>query len=252
MRTRILLMLSVFSVFSEEQVSFALPNPNENTFTKPTVLASCSTSARNLLESISIVQCPSECQVNGGTVWGTDVYTDDSNLCKAAIHAGILGNTGGLVTVEKTPGQQSYSGSARNGVTTNNYGSWPGSFVFHGSSKPPTSKPPVLASCSMSGRNLLESISIVQCPSECQVNGGTVWGTDVYTDDSSICKAAIHAGILGNTGGLVTVEKTPGQQSYSGSARNGVTTNNYGSWPGSFVFHGSSKPPTSKPTGSLL
>ncbi|PIO24921.1 hypothetical protein AB205_0118360, partial [Aquarana catesbeiana] len=232
------------------------------------VLASCSTSVRNLQESISIVQCPSECQVNGGTVWGTDVYTDDSSICKAAIHAGILGNNGGLVTVEKTPGQQSYSGSARNGVITSNYGSWTGSFVFHGFSKPPTpkptevptQKPPVIGSCSTTARNLQESISIVQCPSECQVNGGTVWGTDTYTDDSSICKAAIHAGILGNNGGLVTVEKTPGQQSYNGSASNGVTTSNYGSWPGSFVFHGSSKPPTPKPTelptqkppGSLL
>ncbi|XP_040216245.1 uncharacterized protein LOC120945822 [Rana temporaria] len=256
MRTRILLMLSVLSVFSEEQVSFAFPNPNENTLSKPSVHASCSTSARNLQESILIVQCPSECQVNGRTVWGTDVYTDDSSICKAAIHAGILGNNGGLVTVGKRPGQQSYSGSARNGVTTINYGSWPGSFVFHGSPKPPTpkptevptQKPPVNGSCSTSARDLQESISIVQCPSECQVNGGIVWGTDVYTDDSSICKAAIHAGILGNNGGLVTVGKTPGQQSYSGSARNGVTTINYGSWPGSFVFHGSPKPPTPKPT----
>ncbi|XP_073448145.1 vitrin-like [Aquarana catesbeiana] len=206
MRTIILLMLSVLSVFSEEQVSFVLPNPNENTFSKqseqvsftlpnpngntfskpseqvsfrlpnpnentfskPSVLASCSTRVRNLQESISIVQCPSECQVNGGTVCGTDVYTDDSSICKAAIHAGILGNNGGLVTVEKTPGQQRYSGSARNGVTTRNYGSWPGSFVFHGSSKLPTpkptevttQKPPVIGSCSTTARNLQEPISM--------------------------------------------------------------------------------------------
>ncbi|XP_077307220.1 uncharacterized protein LOC143927143 [Lithobates pipiens] len=222
------------------------PKPTKLPTQKPPV--SCSTTARNLQESISIVQCPSECQGNGGTVWGTDVYTDDSSICKAAIHAGILGNNGGLVTVQKTPGQQSYSGSARNGVTTNNYGSWPGSFVFHDSSKPPTQKPPVLGTCLTTAGQLKESISIVQCPSECQVNGGTVWGSDSYTSDSSICKSAIHAGILGNNGGLVTVEKTPGQQSYSGSARNGVSTNSYGPYSGSFVFHGSSKPLTPIPT----
>ncbi|PIO15713.1 hypothetical protein AB205_0191380, partial [Aquarana catesbeiana] len=165
----------------------------------------------------------------------------DSSICKAAIHARILGNTGGLVTVEKSPGQQSYTGSTRNGVTTNNYGAWSGSFVFRASSKPPTPKPTIVPTQKPPGSLL------VQCSSDCTVNGRSVWGTDVYTDDSSICKAAIHSGILGNTGGLVTVEKSPGQQSYTGSTRNGVTTNNYGAWSGSFVFHASSKPPTPKP-----
>ncbi|PIO16157.1 hypothetical protein AB205_0005830, partial [Aquarana catesbeiana] len=223
---------------------------------KPSVQATCSTTSRDLQDPIALVQCPSDCTVNGRNVWGTDVYTDDSSICKAAIHAGILGNTGGLVTVEKSPGQQSYTGSTRNGVTTNNYGAWSGSFVFHASSKPPTpkptivptQKPPVQATCSTTSRDLQDSIALVQCPSDCTVNGRNVWGTDVYTDDSSICKAAIHAGILGNTGGLVTVEKSPGQQSYTGSTRNGVTTNNYGAWSGSFVLHASSKPPTPKPT----
>ena len=33
----------------------------------------------------------------------------------------------------------------------------------------------------------------------CEVTGssqGTVWGTDLYTDDSSIPAAAVHAGVL--------------------------------------------------------
>ena len=47
------------------------------------------------------------------------------------------------------------------------------------------------------------------------------------------------------------MEQTPGQQSYSGSEKNGVETSNYGSWSGSFVFHGSSKPPTPEPTEVL-
>lgn len=70
-------------------------------------------------------------------------------------------------------------------------------------------------------------------------NGGshTVWGTDVYTDDSSIGTAAVHAGIIDfETGGIVTIEIRPGQESYEGSSRNGVTTEEYGSYAGSFVF----------------
>jgi hypothetical protein len=64
----------------------------------------------------------------------------------------------------------------------------------------------------------------------------TVWGTGVYTDDSSVCRAAVHAGVMLSTGGPVTVEVRPGRDSYAGSVRNGVESSNYGRWSGSFVF----------------
>lgn len=64
----------------------------------------------------------------------------------------------------------------------------------------------------------------------------TVWGTDLYTDDSSVCTAGVHAGRLTLGGGSVTIELRPGASGYVGSARNGVTSSNYGSWSGSFVF----------------
>ena len=64
-----------------------------------------------------------------------------------------------------------------------------------------------------------------------------VWGTDVYTDDSSICTAAVHAGLITAVGGgVITIEIRPGQAGYSGSARNGVSTGGYGAWHGSYVF----------------
>lgn len=65
-----------------------------------------------------------------GTVWGTDWYTDDSDICAAGRHAGMNAGDAGVVTIEIRPGLQSYVGSVRNGVTTNDYGPWPGSFVF--------------------------------------------------------------------------------------------------------------------------
>ncbi len=65
----------------------------------------------------------------------------------------------------------------------------------------------------------------------------TVWGTDVYTDDSSVCTAAVHAGkITFAQGGVVTFEMAPGQNSYQGTTRNGVTTDDWGSWERSFIF----------------
>lgn len=73
------------------------------------------------------------------------------------------------------------------------------------------------------------------CPS-----GGTAssaWGTDTYTDDSSICTAAVHAGLITlQSGGTVTIEIRPGQRGYQGSTRYGISTRNYDGWPGSFGF----------------
>jgi Ca2+-binding EF-hand superfamily protein len=65
---------------------------------------------------------------------------------------------------------------------------------------------------------------------------GTVWGTDVYTSDSPIAKAAVHAGLLevGQTA-LIKVTILPGQDSYIGSERNGVTTSGYGKYGGSYT-----------------
>jgi LCCL domain/EGF-like domain len=67
-------------------------------------------------------------------------------------------------------------------------------------------------------------------------SSGTVWGTDTYTDDSQVCRAAVHAGKIPPTGGIVTMTVEPGRPSYVGSSRNGVTTAPWGSWPGSFSF----------------
>jgi hypothetical protein len=64
-----------------------------------------------------------------GVVWGTDVYTADSLLATAAVHAGVLrvGETA-LVKVTILAGEGSYEGSERNGVTTQNFGNFPRSF----------------------------------------------------------------------------------------------------------------------------
>src|SRR5262249_30563196 len=64
-----------------------------------------------------------------GSVWGTDVYTDDSSLAVAAVHAGILRpGQKGLVKVAILPGREKYEGSTRNGVTTQGYSAWHGSY----------------------------------------------------------------------------------------------------------------------------
>jgi len=67
----------------------------------------------------------------------------------------------------------------------------------------------------------------------CPPNG---WGTDVYSDDSSVCTAAVHAGAITFNGGVVRIVVQAGQTQYVGSERNGVTTSSYGTWGRSFTF----------------
>jgi hypothetical protein len=65
----------------------------------------------------------------------------------------------------------------------------------------------------------------------------TVWGTDTYTDDSSVCTAAVHAGLITlASGGPVTFEMRPGLDSYEASTRNGIASRSWGVWSSSFVF----------------
>ena len=70
--------------------------------------------------------------INGcRSLWGDSIYTDDSALNSAAVHAGILKNgEENTVYVEILPGKSSYSGITNNNVTSISYGSYPGSYQF--------------------------------------------------------------------------------------------------------------------------
>ena len=65
---------------------------------------------------------------------------------------------------------------------------------------------------------------------------GAIWGSDIYTQDSSICTAAVHAGVITlDRGGVVTVEFRPGRSMYGSTVRNGITSNTFGEYPHSIV-----------------
>ena len=75
---------------------------------------------------------------------------------------------------------------------------------------------------------------VFDCPSDGQI--GSVWGTGPFTDDSSVCSAAVFAGeITVEDGGRVMVGIVEGQDSYEAGEENSVTAKAYGEWPGSFI-----------------
>ena len=60
---------------------------------------------------------------------------------------------------------------------------------------------------------------------------GSVWGTDVYTGDSSLAAAAVHTGAVkpGETA-IVRVTVMRPLNHYQGSVRNGLTSHDYGQY----------------------
>lgn len=71
-----------------------------------------------------------------GNIWGDGVYTDDSSLAAAAVHAGVLRQEEeGVVSVRILPGRKEYAGAEKNGVVSESYGEWHGSFEFVEASK---------------------------------------------------------------------------------------------------------------------
>ncbi|XP_014906843.1 macrophage mannose receptor 1 [Poecilia latipinna] len=86
----------------------------------------------NFSTSQMTVHCPAGCANTDYLVYGTSVYRGDSNICAAAIHAGVvLNENGGDCTLLKAPGQNFYPGSTRNGITSRQFdGDYDVSYTF--------------------------------------------------------------------------------------------------------------------------
>lgn len=184
------------------------------------------------------VLCPAGGKTEGA--WGTDVYTDDSSICTAAVHAGLISmKDGGAVTIEMRPDVGQYGGSTRQGVRTGDWMEpWTGAYVFvrnHSSIEPAIAATSLTQADSWAGQT--GRVLTFLCGSNVELH--TVYGTDIYTDDSYVCSAAVHRGLTTQkTGGLVTIQLLDGQPSFTGSSRNGVTSlSQDSSWKGhSYMF----------------
>jgi hypothetical protein len=168
-----------------------------------------------------------------GSVWGDGVYTSDSVLAAAAVHAGLLApGESGVVSVEMVDGLDAYEGVERNGVTSLSYGRWNVAYRLIGVAAI-EGRVALPDPGDLSGFRGQNGIALTfELTGEAS---GSVWGDGVYTDDSRLAAAAVHSGVLqaGETG-LVGVEILPGQAAYEGAERNGVSSGSYGSWPGSY------------------
>uniref|UniRef100_A0A8C3ULS3 Cochlin n=1 Tax=Catharus ustulatus TaxID=91951 RepID=A0A8C3ULS3_CATUS len=74
----------------------------------------------------------------------------------------------------------------------------------------------------------------VLCPANCPLWQFYVFGDGVYASLSSVCGAAIHSGVITNTGGAVRVQTLPGQDNYPAVNANGIQSQVLSRWASSF------------------
>lgn len=217
------------------------------------VQAGCSMSGKELQGHAPgmtyLVNCPANCATSGRTVWGSGPYTADSPMCVAAAHAGAIADVqGGTFQVVFDQGQPAYRGSVQNNVNTSDYGSYGESYWIRAESGAapaavtvaPISAPQVAQiGCTFVASQLQNHAPgmnyRVECPPGCNATPRSVWGSDTYTTDSAVCSAAVHAGVVTDGGGQLTVTILPGQPAYRGSTRNGIRSSDYGSYRESYA-----------------
>jgi len=227
--------------------SAKLPKVTPRTVITPQVGATRTLEAVSITDSISGVGSVGEQRrlrvrgANDGYVWGSGTYTDDSSIGTAAVHAGLLkvGEVG-FVTILIDKGRESYTGSTVNGVPSRDYRSWPRSFVFVvEETSPPVVKPATDATrITPDPGTLLEYRSKIGESFLFEVTGSTsgfVYGSDIYTDDSTLATVVVHAGIVKpGERTVVKVTMLPGRDGYTATIRNGIESRSWGTWSASF------------------
>ncbi len=167
------------------------------------------------------------------SIWGTDEYADDSAICTAAIHAGVLKlQRAGVVTIVMGRTASSFTGSERNGVTSASYAN--SDLAYRFDAYPDAAAIAWTTTAMRIPQDFLEPVTVV-CPAG-GTAAGVVWGNDTYISDSSICLAAVHAGVITLAeGGAVTVTKAKGVQTYEATLRNGITSQAWSAWDDAFT-----------------
>uniref|UniRef100_A0ABM5ETT4 Cysteine-rich secretory protein LCCL domain-containing 2 isoform X2 n=1 Tax=Pogona vitticeps TaxID=103695 RepID=A0ABM5ETT4_9SAUR len=169
--------------------------------------------------------CPAGCLNSKAKVFGSFNYESSSSICRAAIHSGVLDNRGGLVDITRKGRTDFFVKSTRNSVESLS--------KFKPSNGFAVSKVTVQTlDCYTTVEELCQFRKPAThcprsyCPAYCKDEPSywaPVYGTNVYADNSSICKAAVHAGVIGNQeGGYIDVMPVDKKKYYSGSLKNGI------------------------------
>ncbi|XP_023567049.1 vitrin isoform X1 [Octodon degus] len=118
------LVLLVTGIYSNKEMAKKSKRPK---FTVPQI--NCDVKAGKIINLEFIAKCPAGCQDPKYHVYGTGIYASYSSVCGAAVHSGVLDNSGGKILVQKVAGQSGYKGSYSNGVQSLSLPRWRESFI---------------------------------------------------------------------------------------------------------------------------
>ena len=178
-----------------------------------------------------------------GAVWGDAVYTLDSDPGTAAVHAGLVrDNETKMITFWVVPSPSTYGESNRNGIQSRRWGVFRAAFVMQAAGLPAqvANRPPAPRVMGSILERLQpgESATIPMTGSD----KGAVWGSGVYTGDSHLETAAVHAGVLepGERCNVVVTRVEPLTR-YEGSREHGVKTHPWGTYPTAYTVRSDSQ-----------
>jgi hypothetical protein len=173
-----------------------------------------------------------------GAVWGDAVYTLDSDPGTAAVHAGLVRDSETkMITFWVVPSPSTYGDSNRNGIQSRRWGVFRAAFVMQAAGLPAqvANRPPAPRVMGSILERLQpgESATIPMTGSD----KGAVWGSGVYTGDSHLETAAVHAGVLepGERCNVVVTRVEPLTR-YEGNREHGVETRPWGTYPTAFTL----------------
>jgi outer membrane protein OmpA-like peptidoglycan-associated protein len=223
----------------------------------------CPTDYGSFPENAPQLTCGCDAEsVKEGNVRGANPYYYQSSLCRAALHAGAIGAQGGQIVV-KPEKATIFPAVPRNGVTADSWGEGMGFRVVAaaqplastpppatGTATPPQATGMTLDVCPTDYGSFPENAPQLTCGCDAaSVTKGNVRGANPYYYQSSLCRAALHAGAIGAQGGQVVVRPEKATV-FPAVPRNGVTADSWGEGMGFRVAVAGQQPSTVPAAGT--
>uniref|UniRef100_A0A8C6SX00 Cysteine-rich secretory protein LCCL domain containing 2 n=1 Tax=Neogobius melanostomus TaxID=47308 RepID=A0A8C6SX00_9GOBI len=187
----------------------------------------CETKLRDKCRGVTCnrFKCPANCLNKKGKVYGTIFMI----ICRAALNFGVIDNNGGLIDVTRMDKFPFFVKSTKNGVETLSKYKPGNAFVVAKVQELSADCYTTVAEiCPYKKPN--SHCPRISCPAECK-NQPSYWspviGNTIYADNSSICKAAIHAGVIRPDGGVVDILSLNKRKNYIGVLKNGIQSERY-------------------------
>ncbi|KAL1006277.1 hypothetical protein UPYG_G00070160 [Umbra pygmaea] len=204
-------------------------------------LVKCETKLRDQCKGTTCnrYECPAGCLSSSWKVVGTVHYEMQSSICGAGLHSGVIDNDGGWLDVTRQGRKDFFIKSNKNGVQSlGKYQSANAFIVSKVTVKVISCETTIAVLCPY--QKPVKHCPRLYCPQNCMEenpNVSRVIGTRIYSDKSSICRAAVHAGVLqNNEGGYIDVMPVDKRKQYISSYQNGIYSESLQNPPGAKAF----------------